>query len=484
METMENLRERLEALENQARAFAHQTRAAERRLRWWRAFASGQAWRSKRRMHWSICLLVAALVVYALAPHPVQAKTFHCGAGNVRCLIAAINEANANGQKKNTILLEAGTYRLTSIDNTGPGFGNNNGLPVITGAMTINGESAETTIIERDSGAPAFRILDVAASGRLILNGLTIRGGFMIFAGGAAGISNAGTLTINQSIIEQNQSPNGGPAGIDSGGILTITSSIIRNNFGGVFGGGIRNRQPGEARIMNSTIARNNSQGGGGVTNFAVGGNATMTIQNSTISDNVDDIGGGVSNSGIMSIINTTIANNRAGLFEGGGIDNGGILTITNSTISGNTTITGAEGGGIFNSGTVILQNTILALNSSPLPRFGPDCFGPITSLGNNIIGDLNGCDINLLSSDLTGDPGLGAFVDDGMPGRGHFPLNPGSQAVDAGNNAACPRRDQLGRRRMGPCDIGAISFRDKDDRRHEEDDDRRHEEDTAKAFR
>jgi hypothetical protein len=39
METMENLRERLEALENQVRAFAHQTRTAERRLRWWRILA-------------------------------------------------------------------------------------------------------------------------------------------------------------------------------------------------------------------------------------------------------------------------------------------------------------------------------------------------------------------------------------------------------------------------------------------------------------
>jgi hypothetical protein len=39
METMENLRERLEALENQALAFAHQTRAAERQLRWWRILA-------------------------------------------------------------------------------------------------------------------------------------------------------------------------------------------------------------------------------------------------------------------------------------------------------------------------------------------------------------------------------------------------------------------------------------------------------------
>jgi hypothetical protein len=99
------------------------------------------------------------------------------------------------------------------------------------------------------------------------------------------------------------------------------------------------------------------------------------------------------------------------------------------------------------------LQNTILALNS------GTDCSGgPITSLGNNIIGD-NSCDISLLSTDLTGDPGLGDFVDDGTPGRGHFPLNPGSQAVDAGNSGACPATDQLGLPRVGECDIGAIEF-------------------------
>jgi hypothetical protein len=60
----------------------------------------------------------------------------------------------------------------------------------------------------------------------------------------------------------------------------------------------------------------------------------------------------------------------------------------------------------------------------------------------------------------LTGDPGLGAFVDDGMPGKGHFPLNFGSQAVDAGNPNACLQADQLGLLRIGICDIGAVEFR------------------------
>ena len=81
------------------------------------------------------------------------------------------------------------------------------------------------------------------------------------------------------------------------------------------------------------------------------------------------------------------------------------------------------------------------------------------------------GCTITLLPSDLTGDPGLGAFTDTGRPGNGHFPLLPTSQAIDAGNDALCPRTDQLGRRRLGPCDIGAIAFRERDDRQHEDDD-------------
>jgi hypothetical protein len=42
---------------------------------------------------------------------------------------------------------------------------------------------------------------------------------------------------------------------------------------------------------------------------------------------------------------------------------------------------------------------------------------------------------------------------------------------MDAGNDAFCPRTDQLGRRRVGPCDIGAIEFRERDDRHHEDDD-------------
>jgi hypothetical protein len=58
----------------------------------------------------------------------------------------------------------------------------------------------------------------------------------------------------------------------------------------------------------------------------------------------------------------------------------------------------------------------------------------------------------------------LNAFTTgDGAPGHGHFPLLQNSQAIDAGNDAACPTTDQLGQLRVGQCDIGAIEFQPSD---------------------
>jgi K319-like protein/VCBS repeat protein len=74
------------------------------------------------------------------------------------------------------------------------------------------------------------------------------------------------------------------------------------------------------------------------------------------------------------------------------------------------------------------------------------------------------GCGVMLQSSDLTGNPGSGAFTDNGTPGYGHVPLLATSQAIDAGNDAACPPTDQLGTPRPVEsgtpyCDMGAIEF-------------------------
>src|SRR5262249_47771862 len=84
-----------------------------------------------------------------------QAADFNCAGRDVACLIAAINAANANGQA-NTINLAAGVYTLVSVNNVSDGA---NGLPVITGALSIKGAGPRRTIIERSENAPHFRIM-------------------------------------------------------------------------------------------------------------------------------------------------------------------------------------------------------------------------------------------------------------------------------------------------------------------------------------
>jgi hypothetical protein len=300
----------------------------------------------------------------------------------------------------------------------------------------------------------------------LTLEGLTLRGGSAPFGGG---IVNLGTLTLTDSTIANNQGVAEG-GGIANSGRLTLTDSTVANNGTATAGGGVANFAGGTVTIRHSTFASNASEGGGGIFN-AAGGTVTMT--DSLIAENsaaLENAGGGLSNFGTMSITNTTITGNLAlgtGSGFGGGIANfSGTLTLTNSTVAGNATgnFSGRGGGILTLSGTVALQNTILARNTVPMGPFsqGPDCFGPVTSLGNNLIGDPTGCTITLQLSDLTDDPGLDAFTDDGTPGNGHFPLLSTSQAINAGNPMACPKTDQLGEQRHRPCDIGAIEFQGK----------------------
>ena len=93
-----------------------------------------------------------------LAGAPSEAAHFRCPAADVTCLISAINQANANGQD-NTIALAAGAYTLTAVDNDTDGA---NGLPSVTGTLTIRGAGADLTSISRNE-APETPPIPVAS---------------------------------------------------------------------------------------------------------------------------------------------------------------------------------------------------------------------------------------------------------------------------------------------------------------------------------
>jgi hypothetical protein len=298
--------------------------------------------------------------------------------------------------------------------------------------LKIIGSDATTTIIEY-GGNGVVQI--TSANAHVTLSKLTIRNGVV-----GGGISNQGTLMINNSTVSGNSATYGG-GGIHNNGTLTINNSTVSGNSAGHgslpsgFGGGILN-------------------------------NGTLTINNSTVSGNTANYDGGISNGGMLTINNSTVSGNSAS-HDDGGIGNGGALKVNNSTISGN----GASGtiGGIDNSGgTATFQNSIVA-NNSP----GGNCGGTMISDGYNLSSD-NTCSFNGTGDLNNTDPQLGPLQDNGGPTQ-TMGLLSDSPAIDAGNPGGCTdgqgrllKTDQRGmprpdREDTGGCDMGA--FEEQSDR-------------------
>ena len=175
----------------------------------------------------------------------------------------------------------------------------------------------------------------------------------------------------------------------------------------------------------------------------------------------VENAAGAIGNSGTIQVTNTTFAGNRESFnCFGTTITNVGRMALVNTTFAENTAppFCGFTTQSVIDApaGETWLQNSII--QNSGDPSFVQDCTGMVTSLGNNLIQNPRGCTIHV--TDLFGEADLGLFTDDSTPGHAHFPLLPQSRAIDAANDKACPKRDQIGQLRRPRCDIGAIEFR------------------------
>ncbi len=125
-------------------------------------------------------------------------------------------------------------------------------------------------------------------------------------------------------------------------------------------GGGIWNQ--GTVTVLDSTVSENRASGsGGGIYNEGV-----LTVTRTTIDGNLSsDSGGGITNHlGTAVIADSTISHNHAEGSVGGGIYNNleltdtnpNTLVVINSTISGNATDT--NGAGMYNFGTATIINS------------------------------------------------------------------------------------------------------------------------------
>jgi len=351
------------------------------------------------------CLLAAALSVALLAlalPPAAHAATFDLtgdcpgGVGDVAALISAINDANGNGEADTIVLASGCVYTLTAVDN---GSGDNaNGLPVITSELAIDGNGAT---IQRDNGAPDFRILRVGGSGNLTLDNLTVQHGAA--ANGAGLYNDGGALTLNGVTVKDND------AGTSGGGIynyhygnVTITDCTFSGNHAGSRGGGMYNDVDSTPTLTNVTFSGNHAgSDGGGMYN---GLNSAPTLLNVTFSGNLADYGGGMFN------------------FSGSS------PRLANCILWGNTA--GVMGGQIHNS--IGASPTI---SYSDVQDSGGSGAGWNASLGTDGGGNIDADPLFMRAPD----PGDGDWTTPGDNDYGDLRLQPSSPAIDAGDNAAVP---------------------------------------------
>ncbi len=412
---------------------------------------------NKKNIIWASCKYLLAVLILSFFFSVNSSFAASIDVDGVDCtLIEAINSANDDismgngcddGNGDDVINLPASsTQTLTAVDN------GNNGLPLITTNITINGNGST---IERDS-SDLFRIFEIEDIGILTINNTTVTGGSSSGRGGA--FLNEGSLTINDSVITDNQSA-GDSGAIDNLGLGDPDPILVINN---------------------STISNNTAAGDGGAI-FSFGG--TVTIDSSTLSGNTTIDGGGNDNGGaianasgaVITITNSTISGNTSVDGGGGFSISGSTVTVTNSTITDNESTNG--GGILVFSGTLNITNTIVA-NSTTNGVSGGDCDntgsgsiassgGTVNDGGNNLIEDSEGDDTScgLANGDnnniVGSDPNLGPLQNNGGPTETHALLS-GSPAINNGDSTTCEadpvnNLDQRSFPRIAViCDIGS----------------------------
>ena len=147
-----------------------------------------------------------------------------------------------------------------------------------------------------------------------------------------------GTTTIRKNLTITGQQPRGfTPPTLDGAGqgsVLTIDEGLT-------------------ATINALTISNGDTDDvGGGI--IALG---TVTLNDSTVSHNVAGLGGGIASDGTVTLNDSTVRDNT-GHGGGGGILSFGTVTANGSSRIADNTATDSDAGGVYNLGTVTLNDS------------------------------------------------------------------------------------------------------------------------------
>jgi hypothetical protein len=119
---------------------------------------------------------------------------------------------------------------------------------------------------------------------------------------------------------------------------------------------------------------------------FSVTAGSTVTLSGLFINSGVDPTGGGgIYNAGVLTVTDSTVFGNGAGLGLGGGLYNTGTLTLIAVTVGLNSAVSG--GGGLYNAGALTLTNSAV-YSSTAFSGGGVYNTGTLMATGSAVYGN------------------------------------------------------------------------------------------------
>jgi CSLREA domain-containing protein len=314
----------------------------------------------------------------------------------------------------------------------------------------------------------------ILAPAILTLQNSTVTENTAISNGGGI-MNNVGSnMSIEHSVISNNQSDFDGDGTGDGGGIYNGSelpvaisfSEVLENSAGHGFGGGLYtlSLDGADVTITDTLFSGNAAPSNGGGNIYHIYG--AMGIYRSEIVGGIATWGGGLVTAGASSLTrveNVTFSNNQAtgGVNQGGAVYiHSGDAEIVHATIVNNIADFGA---GIYHVGDVVtIKGTIVAANFTSGAVLANFSGYKLNSQGYNLTDGGAWWDPLVTGDMINTDPLLGDYgLHGSLNPTSSFSLLPGSPAIDAADPASGPDLDQRGRRRPVDGNLDGIAIRD-----------------------
>lgn len=290
------------------------------------------------------------------------------------------------------------------------------------GLSLISTEGPELTILDAEALGTVVRVASGEPEGTT-LEGFTLRNG-VGFVGGAVSVYNS-QLNLIGCIVEDNQSDYGGAVGVEWG-VLNVSDARLAHNEAYSLGGALYSDYESRIQLTNTELRDNNA--------WYDGGGLWVSLSELTMSNNV-------------------VRNNTQGDSDSAAVE---VYDGTDAILVNNLFVDNVSSGPAdvyLNAGTVELRNNLFVGSESraALHNTGGEMTVAYNLFGSYPLGPtLDGIDPIGTDGNLSGDPELMAYSNDGDPNNDDFALSPLSPAIDAGDPADAYRDLNGSRNDMG----------------------------------